>query len=648
MSDNASNTHIGADGIVTDASDSPGINRGSDNEKDDNNNVSALDAPVDERVANNDVKKRGFLSEIPMPICIVNKDYIVTAANQYMKSVFAYDDIVGGNFFTLTGIKKTELLEMARLPEEDRGEIRIKRNEQVFKLETNPTPGEDEDLAVFFLNITEREELRDRYRKEHLCLLYISIDNYDELISSITTDSRLAVPTEVDRMIRNWADEYDATIESIGEDRYYMSLYRKDADRLIESKFQILDEIRSIETKIDFPVSLSIGMGMGAEELNETKELAEAAFDLAMGRGGDQAVVKNGNRTHYYGGKLQSMEKNNKGKSRVIAHALKQLIIESSRVIIMGHRWPDMDCFGGAIGAHRMCTHLDRDAYIVIEEHNEAMQVIFDQAKETEDYEIVNRKKAVELCEEGTLLIIVDTNRPGMLENSELLNKADKVVVIDHHRMSEDAIENPTLAYVESYASSASELMTEILQYTASKRIVNKFEAEALLAGITVDTNGFSIKTGVRTFEAAAWLRRAGADTTEVKRFFQTDIESFRTRANAIAAAEYLEGGIAMAISGGYSTEAQIINAQVADQLLMVKGVNASFAMGRNDRGKTVISARSIGEINVQVIMENFGGGGHLTSAGAQVDISPEEVMAELKRIMQETDRRDSEEVEQI
>ena len=223
-----------------------------------------------------------------------------------------------------------------------------------------------------------------------------------------------------------------------------------------------------------------------------------------------------------------------------------------------------------------------------------------------------------------------------MVECPEILEMADKIVVIDHHRLSDDAIDNATLSYVESYASSASELMTEIIQYTSNKKIVNKFEAEALLAGITVDTNRYSIKTGVRTFEASAWLRRVGADTTEVKRFFQSEVTSFQMRAEAVASAEYMDEGVALSISQGYSTDAQIINAQVADELLMVKGVKASFATGKNDKGKTVISARSLGEVNVQVIMERFNGGGHLNSAGAQTEMEPEEVIVELKKLVPE------------
>ena len=581
-----------------------------------------------------------FLESLPVPACMVNKEGVVVYANSLIKNVFAYDDIVDGNFFALTG-SKLEDLEEAR----DTGtEVKIKRNEQIFVLNTTLEEREDGIITVFFNNVTERETLRSNYRDEHVCQMYISLDNYDELISNSPSDSKMTVPAEVDKILSKWAESNNAAIESISEDTYLATLYRRDVDNLIEGRFSILDTIRAIQTKDDFPVSLSIGVGMGVRNLQDATELAEAALDLAMGRGGDQAVVKNGDRTHYYGGKLQSMEKNNKGKSRIIAHALKQLVRESSNVIVMGHRWPDMDCFGSGIGACKIAKHMEKDVAIVIEEYNEALQAIYKQAVETDDYEIVNREKAIELCEEKTLVIVVDTHRPGMVECPEILEKADKIVVIDHHRLSDDSIDNAILSYVESYASSASELMTEIIQYTSNKKIVNKFEAEALLAGITVDTNRYSIKTGVRTFEASAWLRRVGADTTEVKRFFQSEVTSFQMRAEAVANAEYMDEGVALSISQGYSTDAQIINAQVADELLMVKGVKASFAAGKNDKGKTVISARSLGEVNVQVIMERFNGGGHLNSAGAQTDMEPEEVIAELKKIVPEYLGTDGEE----
>ena len=584
-------------------------------------------------IMDNESAKR-YLCDIPLPACFVDPEGCIKAANRLMKDVFAYEGITESNFFALTGVKRKDLIESAE--DEENSEIEIERNSQFFVLRTNSNPKMDEDILVYFINVTERDSLRRERKQEQICILYISIDNYDEMMSSTTEDSRLAVPTAVDRIVRKWASQYDASIESIDEDCYLMTVYRRDADRIIESRFSVLDEVRNIDTKVDFPVSLSIGMAMGVRSLKETKELAEAALELALGRGGDQAVVKNDDRTHYYGGKLQSFEKNNKGKSRIISHAMKQLILESSKVVIMGHRWPDMDCFGSAIGAYKVCRYYDKDAYIVIDNYNEALQTVYQQAVDTENYNIITSDKARSLIDEKTLLIVVDVNRPNMVECPDFLEMNLRTVIVDHHRLSEDSISNPTLAYIESYASSASELMTEIIQYTASKRLINKFEAETLMAGITVDTNSFSSKTGVRTFEAAAWLRRAGADTTEVKRFFQSEAITFQAKADAIANAEYLDNGVVIALSEGYSTEAQIINAQVADELLCVKGVRAVVALGKNDLNKTVISARSLGEVNVQMLMERFGGGGHHTSAGAQVDETPEEVIEMLKEILPE------------
>ena len=377
-------------------------------------------------------------------------------------------------------------------------------------------------------------------------------------------------------------------------------------------------------------MSLSIGIGICGKNLIETEEYANAALDLALGRGGDQAVIKQGSKVEYYGGKLQTVEKGNKGKSRVVAHALKQLIDQSKRVVIMGHANPDMDAFGSALGIYRMCMTIGRDAYIVINNVNESLQVIYQQAKATENYQFINNKKAEAITDKDTLVVLLDTHRPSYSENARLLELTDRIVVIDHHRRAEDCVAAPTLSYIESYASSTAELVSEILQYAAPKKTLVKLEAEALLAGMTVDTNRFAVKTGVRTFEAAAWLRRAGADTAEVKRFFQTDMEAFKVRARCIAAADFHEEGIATSICDGWNENAQVLNSQVADELLTIKGIKASFVAGRTETGRTVISARSLGDINVQVLMERMGGGGHLTTAGAQVECTPEEAISQV------------------
>ncbi len=571
-------------------------------------------------------------SYILQPMCVLNSKGKIIFANSHMTEVFIYEGIEDSDFFALTGIKTADLFEDAG----NSGAYILERNGKQFKLVTKlEGEGEDAKLLVYFYDVTNYESLKDRYNDERICVSRINIDNYDELIASTAANNQMGVSTEVDKIIRNWADKIGGSLNKLNNSQYIMYFEYVQAEKLIESKFAILDDVRQIETEADFPVSLSIGIGIGGKSLIATDEYASAALDLALGRGGDQAVVKRVNKIEYYGGKMQTVEKGNKGKSRVVAHALKQLIEQSKRVIIMGHINPDMDCFGAALGIHRMCAMSNRDSYIVINEVNDSLDRIYRQAKETQNYQFINSKKAESIIDKDTLVVLVDTHRPSYAEDGSLLKMTDKIVVIDHHRRAEDAVENPTLSYIESYASSTCELISEILQYAAPKKTLIKLEAEALLGGITIDTNRFAVKTGVRTFEAAAWLRRAGADTTEVKRFFQTDLESFKIKAKCIAAAEYHDG-VATSVCEGCNEEAQIINSQVADELLAIKGIKATFVAGRNIRGETVVSARSLGDVNVQVIMEKLGGGGHLTTAGAQVECSPEEAIEKILELIQQ------------
>ncbi len=575
--------------------------------------------------------EKEIFSHIPLPICVVNAKGKIVSANEHISNVFIYDGIENADFFALTGIKVAVLLN------KDQGEDYhiIERNGKQFKLQAEVIgQGEEASLLVFFYDITNYENLKDRYNDEKTCVCRINIDNYDELIASTAPEKRMDISTRVDKAIRQWASKISGSINKLNNSQYIMYFQNYYVSGMIENKFAILDEVRQIETEADFPMSLSIGIGVGGKNLVVTEDYANAAMDLALGRGGDQAVIKRGSKIEYYGGKLQTVEKGNKGKSRVVAHALKQLIEQSKRVVIMGHTNPDMDCFGAALGIYRLCIMYGREAYIVLNEINDSLEAIYRQARETDTYNFINNKKAESITDKETLVVLVDTHRPSYAENANLFTLTDKVVVIDHHRRAEDCIENATLSYIESYASSAAELVSEIIQYAAPKKTLVKLEAEALLAGMTIDTNRFAVKTGVRTFEAAAWLRRAGADTTEVKRFFQTNLDAFKVRAKSIAAAEFQDNGIATSISEGCNEGAQVLNSQVADELLNIRGVRASFVAGRTETGKTVISARSLGELNVQVIMEKLGGGGHLTTAGAQVDCSPEEVISKVLDII--------------
>ena len=603
---------------------------------------------------------------IPMPICVINCQGKVIEASERISDVFLYDGILDSDIFALTGIKTSDLYASS----ESGNYPMIRRNDRVFKLVTNkigekqeaeekgteqiPNAGskfeaeeenqrkkhleeikEERDLAVFFCDVTNLEELKDRYNDEKPCIAKIQLDNYDQLIDSTGPVPRLALSSEIDQVIRKWAGRINASISRVKNSNYVVWFEQQYLDKIIASKFDLLDDVRNLETGTDFPASLSIGVGVGGKTMAQTEEYADAALDLALGRGGDQAVVKRNIKIEYFGGKLQTVEKSNKGKSRIVGHALKQLIEQSRKIFIMGHYNPDMDSFGSALGVNRLCTLSDREAYIVIDEYNESLQAIFKQAKESDVYNFISSEKAITLADEDSLVIVVDTHRPSMVQCPKLLEICERKVVIDHHRKVEEFIENPVLAYMESYASSASELVAEILQFMISKKSLVKLEAEALLAGITVDTNGFAIKTGVRTFEASAWLRRQGADPTEVKRFFQEDFSNVKLKAESIAETKITENGIAISACRKIRSDAQLLCAQIADQLLTIKKIKASFVVGRNTENKTVISARSLGDINVQVVMEKFGGGGHLTTAAAQVDEGISETIKKIMDIME-------------
>ena len=580
----------------------------------------------------------GFIANLPIPACVVNTDGSISLANPVMKNVFPYEDIVGYKFFALTGVRREQLLSA------NEEELIVDKNGKKFKLWVNENASEDEELVVFFDEATARESFRARLEDERAVIVYINIDNYDELIASAPEDYRRVIPSQIDGIVRKWGDSFQSPVISTGDERYVMYTNQSKLSEMIESNFTVLDEVRDIESQLDFPASISIGAGVSAMSLIESSELAEAALELALGRGGDQVVVKTDDDTKYYGGTLQSLEKNNRSKPRVIAHAVKALIKDADKVFIMGHKWPDMDAFGSAIGASCICTYLGKDAYIVHDKHNEALEVIYNTVEETEEYNIIKPEKALRMVTDKSLLIIVDTNRPMLVESQELVDACETRVIIDHHRLTDDSYKNAAVAYIESYASSASELMAELMQHFSQKRFINKLEAEAMLAGIMVDSNNFSGRTGVRTFEAASWLKRAGADTTEVRRFFQVNLESFTAKSAALAEAEFSEDGVAYAVTEGTTSNTQIINAQVADELMTVRGTKASFAFGRNERGQTVVSARSLGEINVQTLMEKMGGGGHFTAAAAQTDDPLAEVLNRVKKLVRDYFEKEEEE----
>lgn len=571
-----------------------------------------------------------------VPMCIINSIGKVTRANKKIADVFKYDGIIDGDIFALTGIKLPEIVIAAK----EGTALYLKRNNKAFRILCGFIgEGENASVMMSFIDITSFENLKDLYNEEKPCIALINVDNLEELTPSGKEENELEISTEIDKLIRNWSAGMGAAVSRYKDHMYEMLLTQKNYKQLVVKKFSILDDVRAVETNMDFPVTLSIGIGIGGKTIAESEDYAQDALNLALGRGGDQVVVRNVKNFEYYGGKSQSVEKGYKGKSRIIAHALKLLMTQSNRIFIMGHSNPDMDSFGAALGIYRVAKSIGKEAYIILNSYNNTLEDIVQDAKSLEQYEFLTSEKALALADGSSLGVVVDTHRPILVESLELLEKINRTVVIDHHRRTEGDLPNVLLSYMESYASSASELVSEIVQYACEKKALTKLEADALLAGIMVDTNRFAVKAGVRTFEAASWLRRAGADLENVRRYFQADVESFRLRAMCIANAQFFDNGVAMAVCPGENPDAQIVNSQVADELLTIKGIKASFVAGRNMKGQTVVSARSLGDMNVQLIMEEFGGGGHFNTAGAQSDLTPEQLLIKIRETLEKTFR---------
>ena len=579
---------------------------------------------------------RPILLNNPLPLCLVDSHGVLIWFNQRFSDIYPEGRMFNSVLAELTGLRLGDF----ESPEE--GEslsfLEINREDQIYKVIATVLDGDMKgNTMLYWMDVTELKNLQHRYGDEQICHAHIIVDNYDELIASSPDERKSIIAAQIETAIRQWVGRMATTAVKYRSDRYFVVFQEQYYRRLEAGKFSILDEIRSIETDADFPASLSIGIGKGGKTLSENEEYALSALDLALGRGGDQAVVRKRSRVEYYGGKLQTVEKRNKGKSRIMAHALLQMIDQSDCVIVMGHKNPDLDSLGAALGIWRMAENRDKEAYVVINEVTGYMAPVIEQVTAANDYHLISGEEAMELISRDTLLVVVDTHRTSLVECPELLNLTDKIMVIDHHRKTEDCIENATLTYMESYASSASELVTEIFTYMGGgKKPVDRLEAELLLAGISLDTKNFSIRTGVRTFEAASWLRRNGAELSKVKQFFQVDEETMKQKSLLIANAEVLPGGIALTSGEGVFSSAQIIAAQAADELLNLQGVRASFAILRNDSGKTVVSARSLGEINVQTLLEKLGGGGHLSMAGAQTDLSLEETIRQVKDLISE------------
>ncbi|MFG6369950.1 MAG: DHH family phosphoesterase [Lachnospiraceae bacterium] len=466
----------------------------------------------------------------------------------------------------------------------------------------------------------------------------IYIDNYDEALESVEDVRRSLLMALIDRKINKYIASIDGIVRKTEKDKYLVIMRKKALMALKESRFELLEDVKTVNIGNEMAVTVSIGIGVDAPTYAQNAEFARTAIDLALGRGGDQAIVKSPDSIVYYGGKSQQIEKNTRVKARVKANALQEIITSKDKVLIMGHRLADADAFGAAVGISCIARALGRKPHIVINDITSSVKPLAELFRDRNVYEedfIIGSTEALESADNSTVLVVVDVNKPSITECPDLIRSCKTVVVLDHHRQSSEVIENATLSYVEPYASSTCEMVAEVLQYIAGTVKVRSNEADCMYSGIMVDTNNFTAKTGVRTFEAAAFLRRYGADVTRVRKMFRDGAQEYKAKAETVRNAEIYKNAYAMGICPAEGLESPTeIGAQAANELLGINGIKASFVMTEYN-GKIYISARSIDEVNVQIIMERLGGGGHMNIAGAQLtDTTPERAVFVVKETL--------------
>lgn len=496
--------------------------------------------------------------------------------------------------------------------------------------------GASSDLyAIYFIDETEITACRKELHDERFVAALIYIDNYDEALESIDEVRRSLLIALVDRKINKYITAGEGIVRKLEKDKYFVVMRYKFLEKLKEERFAILEEVKSVNIGNDMAVTLSIGIGAMNGSFLKNYEMARAAIDLALGRGGDQTVVRDGNKVTYYGGKSNSLEKNTRVRARVKAHALRELLEGTDNVIIMGHKISDVDAVGAAVGIYTAARIFSKKAHIVLNDLTTSLLPIIDLYKNSQEYSpdlFVKSEEALAKVGSNTLLVVVDVNRANYTECPELIGKCRQTVVIDHHRQADDQIENATLSYVEPYASSACEMVAEILQYICDNIRIKSIEADTLYAGIVIDTNNFTNKAGARTFEAAAFLRRNGADIVRVRKLLRGDMNEYKAKAETVRHAEvYKHYALSVCPSSGLQSPT-IVGAQAANELLNITGIKASIVFTYyNDT--IYLSARSIDEVNVQLIMERLGGGGHMTIAGAQLkDMSLEDAITLVKK----------------
>ncbi|WP_203340385.1 DHH family phosphoesterase [Planococcus beijingensis] len=571
------------------------------------------------------------LLEMPIGILLVNEKYDIEWANPYMTSTLEYDTLIGESLYTLSDEFHT------LVKSEEPRELTITLGDRKYRVFYKA-----DDRLFYLFDITEQVEIETLYYADRTVIGILFIDNYDELAQGMDDQTRSNLNSLVTSLVNQWGADHGIFVKRISSDRF-MAVFNESILKELElSKFAILDDIREVTAKDNLALTLSIGVGAGSASLVELGGLAQSGLDLVLGRGGDQVAIKHpSGKVKFYGGKTNPVEKRTRVRARVISHALRDLIQESDQVFVMGHKMPDMDSIGAAVGVAKMAAMNKVKGRIVIDfdEYDRSVMRLMEAIEGAPELfeQFITPEEALADMTEHSLLVIVDTHKPSMVIDERLLQRMERVVLIDHHRRGEEFITNTMLVYMEPYASSTAELVTELIEYQPKHEKLSMLEATAMLAGIIVDTKSFTLRTGARTFEAASYLRSNGADTVLVQRILKEDLETYVERAKIVQTVEFVGDGIAIARGEPGRVYSPVLIAQTADILLTMKDVNASFVVAERSEGGIGISARSLGEVNVQIVMENLGGGGHLTNAATQMpNATIEEAIGQLKAAIME------------
>ena len=588
-----------------------------------NKRRSEISEQLQDLTLNVDSAAKSSLINSPFPLLILEMDGNIVWRSSRFITEFANIDIKNYISDLVIDIKDEIEKEQKRktiIKNIEIGKKQYKVQVEFAKSKRNERKKIDEYLLIlYFIDETEKYELQKENENKKTAVGIIMVDNYEEVMQRIDTEEKTQLMARVESTLYDWVNETNGILVKEDRDTYVYVFEQRYLEQLKEGKFAILDTIKDLVRKDKIQLTLSIAISNEGQTDKEVYKSATAAMDVILGRGGDQAVIRENGKYQFFGGKLEEVEKRTKVKARIVAHALEELMKECENVIIMGHANPDIDAMGSALGIYRVAASLNKEAYIVTNSESASLKTFIENIKDDYKDVLIDKEEALQKITAETLLVVVDTHKKSYVESPELLDKTNKIVVIDHHRRGTDFIEQSILTFQEVYASSAAELVTELIQYTQNEIKLSTVEAEALYAGIMMDTKNFTFKTGVRTFEAAAYLRRCGVDIIKVKKWFQSDLESYNKISEIVRKAEIIHDTIAISLYEVQEKDTSLICAKAADELLTIGNITASFVLGIME-DKICISGRSIGDINVQVILEKLGGGGHITLAGAQLE----------------------------